>query len=51
MRNLPLDIEESEFKDFFEKFGRIKFARLVKHRETGEYKGTGFVKFVDFNTA
>ncbi len=28
IRNLPLDLEEEEFKDFFQKFGAIQIAKV-----------------------
>ena len=63
MRNIGWDSDESQFRDFMESFGQIKYAVLCKTRgdlmeETGadgkpaekqqsNHKGTGFVRFED----
>eukprot|EP01135_Chromosphaera_perkinsii_P003146 Nk52_evm35s236 gene=Nk52_evmTU35s236 len=45
---------ETREKDLFEKFrhyGRIYYVKLVRNPETGLPKGTGFIKFVDKESA
>ena len=52
MRNIGWDTTEEQFKEFMEKFGKVKYAVLCKINEmnvkdgnttTGTHKGTGFV--------
>ena len=45
MRNISFNTTEDEFKDFFEAFGKVISAKLVKTKEgeTVVAKGTGFV--------
>jgi len=52
VRNIPFDINETQFSDFFAKFGPLEYALLCKVKDLGDvdkdqptHKGTGFVKF------
>ncbi|KAI1766034.1 RNA-binding domain-containing protein [Hypoxylon sp. FL1150] len=46
IRNLPFTTTDAELKSHFEKFGRIRYARIVMDRATDRPAGTGFVCFV-----
>lgn len=45
LRNLPFDTTRHEIFTLFSKYGHIDGIYLVKDKETGIEKGTGFVKF------
>lgn len=46
IRNLSFDMEEKQLKEFFEEnFGETVYCLICKDKETGESKGTAFVKF------
>lgn len=47
IRNLPFTATDESLKEHFEKFGRIRYARIVKDRATERPAGTGFVCFVN----
>lgn len=44
-------MKEEEFFKFYEKFGSLRYAKIVKQRDTGLSNGTGFVKYYDKNSA
>ncbi|KAI1465044.1 RNA-binding domain-containing protein [Daldinia caldariorum] len=46
IRNLPFTATDAELKAHFEKFGRVRYARIVMDRATDRPAGTGFVCFV-----
>ncbi|KAI7787697.1 nucleolar protein 4 [Diaporthe eres] len=53
IRNLPFTATDDSLKEHFEKFGHIRYARIVKDRATERPAGTGFVCFFnedDFKT-
>lgn len=45
IRNLPFTVDDERLKEHFQKFGGVRFARVVVDRETERPKGTGFVSF------
>lgn len=46
IRNLPFDMDQDDLKEFFEEnFGETTYCLTCKDKETGESKGTAFVKF------
>jgi RNA-binding proteins (RRM domain) len=45
LRNLPFDTTRHDLFTLFSKYGHIDGIYLVKDRETGIEKGTGFIKF------
>lgn len=45
IRNLPFTATDDSVKEHFEKFGHIRYARIVKDRATERPAGTGFVCF------
>ncbi|KAG6365351.1 hypothetical protein INS49_006961 [Diaporthe citri] len=47
IRNLPFTATDESLKEHFEKFGHIRYARIVKDRATERPAGTGFVCFVN----
>lgn len=49
--NLPYRVNEYDLKKFFEKFGQVIDARVVKHNKTGRSKGYAFVTFSDAKMA
>lgn len=46
IRNLPFTATDESLKEHFEKFGHIRYARIVKDKATERPAGTGFVCFV-----
>lgn len=48
--NLPFKITEEELKSFFERAGEVESVEIVRDRRTGDYRGFGFVNFVDENS-
>jgi len=49
--NLDWKVTEDDLRSFFSAFGDIKYAKVVKDKETGRSKGFGFVEFVDESKA
>lgn len=47
IRNLPISVGQEQLRDFFAKYGRIRWARVVIDKETKTPKGSAFVKFVE----
>jgi RNA recognition motif-containing protein len=41
--NLPSDVTGSDLRDVFELFGRVERADVVRHRDSDESRGFGFV--------
>lgn len=44
---MPTNIDEQQLKDFFARYGKVKWARIVIDKETKQPKGTAFVKYAD----
>lgn len=44
-RNLSFDVENENLAELFQQFGALDYALVVRDKETGESRGTGFVKF------
>jgi RNA recognition motif-containing protein len=40
---LPYDLDDAELMEIFEKFGRVKSAKVAMDKETGKSRGFGFV--------
>lgn len=52
IRNLSFDMEQDQLKEFFEEnFGETVYCLICKDKETGESKGTAFVKFKEAENA
>jgi len=49
--NLSFAIEEDDIRTFAEDCGEIKAIRWVHHKDTGDFKGCGFVEFHDSEAA
>ena len=47
VRNLPFTCADEDLEDHFQKFGSVRYARVVLDHETNRPKGTGFVCFYD----
>ncbi|KAF9694784.1 hypothetical protein EKO04_007483 [Ascochyta lentis] len=45
IRNLPFTVDDNSLKEHFQRFGAIRYARVVIDRDTERPKGTGFVAF------
>jgi len=43
IKNLNFNTSEENLKEFFETFGKVKYAKIVKNKETNTSRGTGFV--------
>ena len=50
MLGLPWKITEEELKEYFEKFGEAVMVQIKKDPKSGQSKGFGFVKFLDYDT-
>eukprot|EP00471_Norrisiella_sphaerica_P003724 CAMPEP_0184489714 /NCGR_PEP_ID=MMETSP0113_2-20130426/16191_1 /TAXON_ID=91329 /ORGANISM="Norrisiella sphaerica, Strain BC52" /LENGTH=308 /DNA_ID=CAMNT_0026873297 /DNA_START=246 /DNA_END=1169 /DNA_ORIENTATION=+ len=44
---LSFDTTDSEFEDYFKKFGKVQEAEIMKDSATGRSRGFGFVTFVE----
>ncbi|KAH3730338.1 RNA-binding protein 28-like [Dreissena polymorpha] len=51
IRNLSFDTMEEGMLEFFEKFGQLKYAKVVINQQTEFSKGMGFVRFVSKDSA
>ena len=45
--NMPFETTEEELQKLFEVVGKVKSVHLVSDRQTGLFKGSGFVKMID----
>lgn len=45
--NLSYSASEDEVKRIFSEFGAVSSAKLIKDRDTGRFKGFGFVEMED----
>ncbi len=45
--NLPYSASEDEVKRIFSEFGAVSSAKLIKDRDTGRFKGFGFIEMED----
>lgn len=45
--NLPFSTSEDEVRELFEQFGTILTIKLVADRETGKFRGFGFIEMAD----
>ena len=43
--NLPYSVNEDELKEIFSQFGTIEDFVMINDRETGRFKGFGFIEF------
>lgn len=41
---LPYDLDDAELEEIFEKFGKIRSAKVIMDPATGKSKGFGFVE-------
>lgn len=51
VRNLPLASTEQDIEHTFERFGKLRYCKIVVDRESGMSKGTGFVCFANKSDA
>lgn len=51
VRNISYEMKEEEFFKFYEKFGALRYAKIVKQKDTGLSNGTGFLKYKDAKLA
>lgn len=47
VRNISYEMKEPEFFKFYENFGALRYAKIVKQKDTGLSNGTGFLKYYD----
>ncbi|WP_285906117.1 RNA recognition motif domain-containing protein [Pseudodesulfovibrio pelocollis] len=45
--NIPFSVSENDIRDMFGAFGRVVAVKLVEDRETGRFRGFGFVEMDD----
>eukprot|EP00614_Pseudopedinella_elastica_P015708 CAMPEP_0172646820 /NCGR_PEP_ID=MMETSP1068-20121228/240432_1 /TAXON_ID=35684 /ORGANISM="Pseudopedinella elastica, Strain CCMP716" /LENGTH=324 /DNA_ID=CAMNT_0013461085 /DNA_START=44 /DNA_END=1018 /DNA_ORIENTATION=+ len=45
--NLSFDIDDDQMKDFFKDCGEVSAIRWLTDRESGQFKGCGFIEFSD----
>jgi len=43
--NLTKDVTDFEFQDLFEKYGKLRSAKLIRDMYSGDPRGFGFVEF------
>ncbi|EDV19735.1 uncharacterized protein TRIADDRAFT_61835 [Trichoplax adhaerens] len=51
IRNLSFDCKEDELKEFFSKFGKIRYCKIVIDRANDYSRGVAFVKYVEKGSA
>ncbi|KAI5457877.1 hypothetical protein BGZ63DRAFT_71105 [Mariannaea sp. PMI_226] len=51
IRNLPFTTTDEKLKDFFDHFGKVRYARVVMDKTTDKPAGTGFVCFFNMDDA
>ncbi len=42
--NLPFSVSETEIRDLFGAYGDVQSVKLINDRETGRFRGFGFVE-------
>ena len=42
--NLPFSVSEAEIRDLFGAYGEVQSVKLINDRETGRFRGFGFVE-------
>ena len=42
--NLPFSVSETEIRDLFASYGDVQSVKLINDRETGRFRGFGFVE-------
>ena len=47
MGGLPHNLEDEEFKEYFEAYGDIEDSAILKDKRTGKPRGFGFVTYTD----
>ncbi len=45
--NLPFTITESDIRTLFEEFGSVREVNMITDRETGRFRGFGFIEMDD----
>jgi RNA recognition motif-containing protein len=45
--NLPLDIDDDKMRALFSKYGEVSQIRSLTDKNSGDFKGCGFVEFSD----
>jgi len=45
--NLPFSAKEDEIRDLFGTYGEVQMVKFVMDRETGRFRGFGFVEMED----
>lgn len=49
--SLPFSLEEAELREFFEEYGEVTSAKIIKDKISGRSKGFGFVEMSDDEAA
>lgn len=45
--NLPYSTSEEDIKDLFSEYGEVSSVKFIKDRDTGRFRGFGFVEMED----
>jgi RNA recognition motif-containing protein len=45
--NIPFSVSENDIRDMFGAYGEVASVKLVEDRETGRFRGFGFVEMAD----
>ena len=45
--NLSYEIDDDTVRDFFKECGDIEAIRWLTHRDSGDFKGCGYIQFYD----
>lgn len=51
VKNIADEIEDTDLKVIFEKYGKVSSAKVVKDHNSGQSRGFGFVEMPDNNEA
>ena len=49
--NIPYSKTEEDLKELFEQYGRVTSVKYINNRETGRFRGFGFVEMNEDNEA
>jgi RNA recognition motif-containing protein len=51
IRNLPLDVNDEDLKEFFTEYGEVRSAQIIRDHYTGFSRGFGYVNMPDAEAA
>jgi RNA recognition motif-containing protein len=51
IRNLPIDVNNEDLRDFFTEYGKVSSAQIIRDKFTGFSRGFGYVEMPDEEAA